>query len=286
MSTSAEIRPSRERKAVEKYEVEVTEKKDLAIGSGEGTLLSEIPVILYYINNLQGDHDLLKAVHKIMYGGTGTSSMRKRQLRAFNGFPAATDASKIAATMTNSKSWKLKPCKDLCQFLDVDDTGDQAALIKSAVDFLMKPHATGNSEVNDEGIPLHRLGKVKKVKKRVRAQNVSDSDDDSEDDEPKAKRPKKTTKKKKAAKKKEKKKKAAVSKPTSKVGTPNKSGKPKSAKFLYIQDRKDAAKSEFPELQGAQLAMKLITEFKELDQETKDNYEKRAAEEKAAWEEA
>ena len=89
-------------------------------------------------------------------------------------------------------------------------------------------------------------------------------------------------------KRKAKKSKKSTAPPTavSKKGTSSKSGKPKSAKFLYIADRKDAAKIDYPDLEGTQLAMRLIAEYKALDETKKASYEKLAAEEKKAWEEA
>ena len=313
MSTSAEFKgdvtknEKRVRVQVAKFEVEVKEKKELEIGTGSGVPLGDIPVILYYINTLNGEHDLLKALHKIMYGGTGKGTMRKRQLRKFNGFPAEEGkASKIATTMKNSKAWNTKPCKELCQFFDIDCTGDKDTLIERAVEFLMKPKNTGTTELNDEGVPLNRI-KVKKIKKRIRvnhSESEEESEDESEDDdesEPEEKeepvvtkkeKKKKEKKVKKPKKKKAKKEKKSVAAPApvavtkAPKGTPSKSGKPKSAKFLYIAARKDAAKIEYPELQGTALAMKLIGEFNSLDADTKASYEKQAAEEKAAWEEA
>ena len=288
MSTdNGETRSKRESKKVERYEVEVSEKKELEVGGGNGTALGEIPVILYYINIMNGDHDLLKAVHKIMYGGTGTSSMRKRQIRAFNGFPKDSDSNKIIQTMTNSKSWKpTKCCKEFCQFLDVDHVGDKDVLIQRAVEFLMKPTAMNSTELNNEGVPLWRMQKVKKKVKRSR----SDDSDDESSPEPKAKKSKKTKKIAKKKKKDKKKKKSAspiaTTTAAAKVGTPAKSGKPKSAKFLYLFDRKDAAKVEHPEIGGVELAQMLIKEFNNLDGTQKAQYEKRAADELAAWEEA
>ena len=103
--------------------------------------------------------------------------------------------------MTNSKSWKpTKCCKEFCQFLDVDHVGDKDVLIQRAVEFLMKPTATNSTELNNEGVPLWRMQKVKKKVKRSR----SDDSDDESSPEPKAKKSKKT---KKIAKKKKKDKK-------------------------------------------------------------------------------
>jgi len=227
-----------------------------------------------------------------MYGGVGKHSLRKRQLRAFNGFSKEADQQKEIQKMANSKNWSVKCCKEFCEFLDLDNSGDKEELIQRAVGFLFKPYATNNTECED-GVPSHRVGKQVKtrVKKRVHAESESESDASP----PPKKKPKKKSKKVKAKKKEKKKekkkspkKKKSTAPPTavSKKGTSSKSGKPKSAKFLYIADRKDAAKIDYPDLEGTQLAMRLIAEYKALDETKKASYEKLAAEEKKAWEEA
>ena len=279
----------RQRKETKRYEVVVKETKELELSAGKGTALGEIPVTVYYIDKMQGDHDLLKAVHKLCYGGTGKKTMRKRQLRAFNGFPEGTEAANVVQTMSNSKSWKLKCVQEFCQFLDLEHTGDKDELIKQAVDFLMKPHATNNTEVTEDGTPAHRVKQQikKRVKKRVRNSDVDESSDSDESPAPSPKKKKKEKKKKeKKAKKPKKAKAASAVPPVAKKGTPSKSGKPKSAKFLYIADRKNAAKTEFPDLQGVQLAQQLIGEFNGLSAGEKAKYEARAAAEQAAYEEA
>jgi hypothetical protein len=236
-----------------------------------------------------------------MYGGVGKHTMRKRQLRAFNGFSEEADQQKEIQKMANSKNWSVKCCKEFCEFLDLDNSGDKEELIQRAVGFLFKPYATNNTECED-GIPSHRAGKQVKTRVKKRVHSESESDSDSDASPPPKKKPKKKTKKvkaKKKEKKKEKKKSPKKQKSTApttssssassssvKKGTSSKSGKPKSAKFLYIADRKDAAKIDYPDLEGTQLAMRLIAEYKALDETKKASYEKQAAEEKKAWEEA
>lgn len=44
---------------------------------------------------LPSDHDLLKAFHSILYGSLGKASTRKKDIRAFNGFPEVWTAANI-----------------------------------------------------------------------------------------------------------------------------------------------------------------------------------------------
>ena len=60
-------RKTRERKATKHFEVVVKEKKEIELGGGSGTKLGAIPVILYYINHLNGGKILLFLLDKMLY---------------------------------------------------------------------------------------------------------------------------------------------------------------------------------------------------------------------------
>jgi hypothetical protein len=60
-------RKTRERKATKHFEVVVKEKKEIELGGGSGTKLGAIPVILYYINHLNGSKILLFLLDKMLY---------------------------------------------------------------------------------------------------------------------------------------------------------------------------------------------------------------------------
>lgn len=226
--------------------------------------LSSLPCTSYYISKMPADHDLLKAVLDVAYGkGYGEARSRKAELGEFAGFAAGRDPAKVAAAMKADAAWK-KPCLvDLCAFFDLESSGDRSSLIQRAVDFMAKPHATKRTKCNEDGVPLHL----------VKNSRRSDSSSSSK----KRSRPSSSSSSSRA-------KKAKSAPPPAK--SPKKPTKPKSAKFLYIQDRKDAAKAANPGMDSTALAMKLIAEYKALSEEEKQKYKDRAAAEKKAFEEA
>jgi hypothetical protein len=93
------------------------------------------------MNKLEGDHDLLKALHIILYKGPGSKATRKKDIRAFNGYPPGTDVGSIKAKVEANKKWTVSVLKDACVLLGLEKSGDRDALINRLFDFLMKPHA-------------------------------------------------------------------------------------------------------------------------------------------------
>lgn len=53
---------------------------------GTGTKLGDIEAIADNLKSVGSDDDLLKALHSVLFGGTGKKTTRKRDIRAFNGF--------------------------------------------------------------------------------------------------------------------------------------------------------------------------------------------------------
>ena len=80
----------REKKKVERIDENYIplEKKGFAVPEGEGVPLGDIDVIAWYIKEVPGKHDLLKALHRLFFGSEGPKMKRKLQLRQFKGFPA------------------------------------------------------------------------------------------------------------------------------------------------------------------------------------------------------
>lgn len=53
---------------------------------GTGTKLGDIEAIADNLKSIPSDDDLLKALHGVLFGGSGKKTTRKRDIRAFNGF--------------------------------------------------------------------------------------------------------------------------------------------------------------------------------------------------------
>ena len=123
--------------------------------------------------------------------------------------------------------------------MDPESSGDRSSLIQRAVDFMAKPYETKRTACNEDGLHLvknsRKSGSSSSSKKRSRPSSSSSSSQA---------------------------KKAKSAPPPAK--SPKRPTKPKSAKFLYIQDRKDAAKAANPGMDSTALAMKLIAEYKAL----------------------
>jgi len=97
--------------------------------------------VLSMMNKLEGDHDLLKALHIILYKSPGSKVTRKKDIRAFNGYPPGTDVALLKAKVEANKKWTVSVLKDACVLLGLEKTGDRDALITRLFDFLVKPHA-------------------------------------------------------------------------------------------------------------------------------------------------
>ena len=182
------------------------------------------------------------------------------------------EADAIATEMTKDPAWVLPCLRDLCQFLDLDASGSAAEMIGRVSGFLVEPRkeVTKDTPCGDDGVPLHLAKKRRKKKKTSSSRGSSSS----------RKRSRHSSSSSSSSSQKKAKK---APTPAKSVKKPT---KPKSAKFLYIQDRKDAAKAANPGMDSTALAMQLISEYKKLPDAEKQKYKARAAAEKAAFEEA
>lgn len=92
------------------------------------------------LNKLEGDHDLLKALHIILYKGPGAKLTRKKDIRAFNGYAPGTDVNAIKTKVLENKKWTVSVLKDACVLLGLEKGGDREQLVNRLFDFLVKPH--------------------------------------------------------------------------------------------------------------------------------------------------
>lgn len=92
------------------------------------------------LNKLESDHDLLKALHIILYKGPGAKLTRKKDIRAFNGYARGTDVGAIKTKVLENKKWTVSVLKDACVLLGLEKGGDREQLVNRLFDFLVKPH--------------------------------------------------------------------------------------------------------------------------------------------------
>ena len=244
--------------------------------------LSSLPAVSYYLKEMPDDHELLEAIYRLAFGRAckGDGAARKRELGAFAGLGEGRDTTAVAAELRDSPHWKAVNLRDLARFFDCDASGDSAMLVSRAAEFMSKPYKTGRTECSSAGVPL------KYAKLNVGVGSKSASSGKSKKKSSSSKKRSRSSSSSSASSSSSSPKKRAKKAPTPVKSATKKATKPKSAKFLYIQDRKDAAKAAYPTMDSTALAMKLIQEYKALPDNEKQKYQDRAAAEKKAFEEA
>lgn len=63
------------------------------------------------LGKLANDHDLLKALHLILYKTPGTKVSRKKDIRKFNGYPAGADLAAVKQKIADNKKWTVAVLK-------------------------------------------------------------------------------------------------------------------------------------------------------------------------------
>jgi hypothetical protein len=83
----------RDRVAVAKFvpEVAVKETQEELKAEGSGTALGDISIVKEGIEKRKSDDDVLIKLHNLCFGKPGKATVRKRNLRMFNGFAAGLD---------------------------------------------------------------------------------------------------------------------------------------------------------------------------------------------------
>jgi len=137
--------------------------------------------------------ETVTTVHRLVYGRPGDASKRKADLRQFNGFPPATDMKGISDKLGRHQVSELK---DLCVFLNLEQSGEKSTITQRIVAFLLKPVDFGASKPvkkatkkkSNAKSPRSKAAKVSETSKspghleETEDQEV-DEGEDSEDDE-------------------------------------------------------------------------------------------------------
>eukprot|EP00268_Persea_americana_P017905 TRINITY_DN1874_c0_g1_i2.p1 TRINITY_DN1874_c0_g1~~TRINITY_DN1874_c0_g1_i2.p1 ORF type:complete len:767 (-),score=281.32 TRINITY_DN1874_c0_g1_i2:358-2658(-) len=140
-------RPVRERKSVERLvaSIEKESVKEFLIEKGKGTLLKDIPNVVYKLSKRKTD-DTLKMLHTILFGRRGKAFHIKNNISQFSGFVWHNNEEKQRAKVKE----KLDKCvKDkLLEFCDVLDipvvktAARKEDLVVKLLDFMVAPYAT------------------------------------------------------------------------------------------------------------------------------------------------
>ncbi|CAG8670435.1 382_t:CDS:2 [Funneliformis mosseae] len=156
-------RPRRSVRPVVPYGSEATEskarnKKPVEISQGSGLSLSQIPHVLRAIDKMKTSDDVLKGLHKLIYGRMGSKHDIKNHIRAFSGFKIQTPLDEIVLKEKLEK-WKIAGLKDICHLFGLKSSGDKQKIVDRVYDFLKNPRdMTAPNEENGKG----KSGKKKK----------------------------------------------------------------------------------------------------------------------------
>ena len=122
--------------------IHAREKKALVIVDGKGEKLGSITYFTSMLSKLKGDHDLLKAFHRLLYGSIGDNTKRKSNIKSFSGFEDGDNE----AAMTNRKTklgaakvWTMPALKELSTLLGQEKSGTKEQVVDRIIKFLACP---------------------------------------------------------------------------------------------------------------------------------------------------
>ncbi|XP_073098546.1 uncharacterized protein [Elaeis guineensis] len=201
-------RPSRERKAVERYSAlsprRASATKVLSIEQGSGTKLKDIPNVLFKLSKRKTDENL-QILHTILFGRKSNVHYLKRNIFQFSGFVWADNKEKQRAKIKE----KLDKCNkekllDFCELLDLHvlkATTKKEEISAKLLEFLECPYVTrdvvltekekgkkrkrrtkGIQQTSSGEASLDRETKRQKKSRKESAKPEKEEDDDDEDE--------------------------------------------------------------------------------------------------------
>lgn len=143
----SETPAKRERKQTTFFSTEEkAAKKAVDTHQGDGLTLSDYPYFVESLNKLRGDDDIVKGLHSLLFNNPGKKLETKKNLRAFNGFPADVNLTeKIEKIQEKKKLWTVTNLKTALGLFALEKGGDREALIKRLVEYLAKPSAVSKA---------------------------------------------------------------------------------------------------------------------------------------------
>uniref|UniRef100_A0A6V7QUR4 DEK-C domain-containing protein n=1 Tax=Ananas comosus var. bracteatus TaxID=296719 RepID=A0A6V7QUR4_ANACO len=204
-ATPAVERPSRERKAVERYTASASRsassKKVPSILQGSGTKLKDIPNVSFKLSKRRIDENL-QVLHTILFGRKSNAHYLKRNISQFSGFVWVREKQKARLKEKLDKCNKER-LLDFCELLDIHvnkATTKKEEISAKLVEFLESPHVTrdvilsetpekGKKRRRAKGITPATLGeaspdkesKRKGYKRSVEAENENEDEGGSAD---------------------------------------------------------------------------------------------------------
>lgn len=165
--------------------------KAFAVPKGEGVKLGDLDIVNYHLSRVTADVEILKQIHRLLFGTQGAVASRKKNIRAFCGYDAAGfDAEKIVERITSSKVWTIALLKDALAFMGLDKSGASLELASRLVAFLAKPHSNVKAAPAKAAAAAGSSSPVKKTKGTKRASSRSEGADAGKTKAKKAKKAK------------------------------------------------------------------------------------------------
>ena len=150
---------------------EAPKEEEAIKASGNGTPLGDIDFIKDQIDKKPSADSTLTRLHTLCWGKAGQKTMRKKNLRTFNGFDSSAGNQKKVDSMTENKKVTLGDLKDVCGVLGLEKGGTKEEVAKRVVDFLAEP--TGSSvKRGGKAPPKKRKAKSAPAKKSKKGKKV------------------------------------------------------------------------------------------------------------------
>eukprot|EP01036_Dinobryon_divergens_P032222 gene32222-41765_t len=194
----------RERKKPEHFSASLTTKtakKDVTY-QGTGTQLVENEAFCRHLDKHKGDDEVIKLIHRLLFGTEGRKAEAKKNIRKFSGFSPGTVQADIIEKVSTKKAWTVTLLKSFAEMLGLEKSGAREAIIERIVEFLMSPGLAPAKK----GSGQKRPRSTEKSSKAKKAKVVEDEEEDNgeeeeeeekveedkkeEDDEPKDEEPK------------------------------------------------------------------------------------------------
>jgi len=150
---------------------------------GTGTLFSEIPHIVEFVNLNNKNDNFLKMLRRFLFGTIGTQSSRAQEVLIFNGFPSgrvAGEDSSVTYTeilMERIEKLSVPNIKILCELFNIPFRADVIAVpILQLVDFVINPAPITESIVKPYVIESETLKTPSSTRRRPASSVTSEGE--------------------------------------------------------------------------------------------------------------
>lgn len=140
-----------------------TSKKTVIEASGRGTPLGDIE----FVNNAMTKQysEGLKSLHRLCYGSQGAATMRKKDLRKFNGYSFNEDSQDFQRKKTLAMKLSTAEVRTIRQVLGTESGHSKEDAVMNVLRFLLNPHDLGKkvpeSKKRKGASKTHKVAKKK-----------------------------------------------------------------------------------------------------------------------------